>query len=167
MKAMRLILPALACASLMGPAGHAAPESLIGFKSASSAAELESEKTFDASIDPADLRAWLEQMSSGPNQVGSPHDKANAEFMLGKFTEWGWKARIETFYVLYPTPKSVALDLVAPVPYKAKLFEGPITGDRTSVLDGRLPLQRVLRGRGRDGRPDLRELWDARRLRGA
>ena len=71
-------------------------------------------------------------MSSEPNQVGSPHDKANAEFMLGKFKEWGWDARIETFYVLYPTPKSESLELVAPVPYKARLLEPPVEGDRTS-----------------------------------
>src|SRR6185437_1044303 len=41
---------------------------------------------------PADQRAWMKQMSSEPNQVGSPHDKANAEFMLKKFREWGWDA---------------------------------------------------------------------------
>jgi N-acetylated-alpha-linked acidic dipeptidase len=139
MKSLRSIFPALACAALLTPASRAAPESLIGFGSASSAAELASERTFDAAIDPADLRSWLEQMSSEPNQVGSPHDKANADFMLGKFTEWGWEARIETFYVLYPTPKTIALDLVAPVSYKAKLFEGPIAGDRTSDHTGRLP----------------------------
>ena len=49
-----------------------------------------------------------------------------------KFKEWGWDARIETFYVLYPTPKSESLELVAPVPYKARLLEPPVAGDRTS-----------------------------------
>jgi N-acetylated-alpha-linked acidic dipeptidase len=133
------MLPLLSCGALLASVGHAAPEALLGFKSASSAAELESEKAFDAAIDPAELRAWLEQLSSEPNQVGSPHDKANAEFQLGKFTEWGWDARIETFYVLYPTPKSVSLELVAPISFKAKLFEGPIAGDKTSDHTGGLP----------------------------
>ncbi len=136
---MRSILRLLSCAAILAPVSRAAPEALIGFKSASSSAELESEKAFDAAIDPADLRSWLKQLSSEPNQVGSPHDKANAVFMLGKFTEWGWDARIETFYVLYPTPKSVSLELVAPFSFRAKLFEGPIVGDRTSSAPGGLP----------------------------
>jgi N-acetylated-alpha-linked acidic dipeptidase len=129
----------LSMAAFMASLGAAAPEGLLGFKSAASSAELESEKAFDAAIDPAEMRSWLEQMSSEPNQVGSPHDKANADFMLAKFNEWGWDARIETFYVLYPTPKSETLELVGPVPFKAKLMETPIAGDRTSDHTGGLP----------------------------
>jgi N-acetylated-alpha-linked acidic dipeptidase len=139
MRSTQAILPLLSCAVALACIGRAAPVPLLGFKAESSAAELGSEKAFDSAIDPAELRSWLERLSSEPNQVGSPHDKANADFMLGKFTEWGWDARIETFYVLYPTPKSVSLELVAPVPYKAKLLEGPIAGDRTSDHAGGLP----------------------------
>jgi N-acetylated-alpha-linked acidic dipeptidase len=132
MKSTRAVLSVLAVGAAACPLVLAAPEGLLGFRAASSSAELQSERAFDASLDPAELRSWLEQMSSEPNQVGSPHDKANAEFMLGKFTEWGWDARIETFYVLYPTPKSEVLELVAPAPVKARLAEAPIEGDRTS-----------------------------------
>jgi N-acetylated-alpha-linked acidic dipeptidase len=96
MRTLRAIGPALVAAALLGAAAHAEP-GLLGFSSASAAAELGNEKAFDAALDPADLRAWMEQLSSEPNQVGSPHDKANADFMLGKFKEWGWDARIETF----------------------------------------------------------------------
>ncbi len=110
----------------------AEPAAPLGFKAAAAAAELAREKAFDAAIDPAELRTWLEQMSSEPNQVGSPHDKANAEFMLGKFKEWGWEARIETFEVLYPTPRSMALEMVAPTSYRARLAEPEVQGDRTS-----------------------------------
>ena len=132
MKSTRAVISMLAAGAVLGPSALAVPESLIGFKAASSTAELEGERAFDSSIDPAELRSWLEQMSSEPNQVGSPHDKANADFMLGKFKEWGWEARIETFYVLYPTPKSESLELLAPAPYATRLIEPPIAGDRTS-----------------------------------
>ncbi len=136
-------------ATLLGSAALGADEGLLGFKAASSAAELGAERTFDKAIDPAELRSWLEQMSSEPNQVGSPHDKANAEFILGKFKEWGWDARIETFYVLYPTPKSVSLEMVAPTDYKAKLAEPAVAGDRTSAnTAGALPPYNVY---GADG----------------
>jgi len=72
------------------------------------------EKNFDAMISSADQQAWLEQMSSAPNHVGSPHDKANAEMQLALFKQWGWDAHIERFDVLYPTPVSTTLELVSP-----------------------------------------------------
>ena len=52
-----------------------------------------------------DQSDWNKNMSSAANNVGTPHDKANAEMMLKLFQSWGWDAHIETFYVLYPTPK--------------------------------------------------------------
>lgn len=107
--------------------------SLLGFTDEHAAAQLALEKKFDALINAADQAAWLEQMASAPNHVGSPHDKANADFMLAKFNEWGWDAHIETFQVLYPTPKKVAVELVAPIHFVAKLQEPEVPGDRSSA----------------------------------
>ncbi len=137
MKSIRAVGSLLACVALAGSASRA--EGLYGFKAAEAVTEADSEKAFDAAIDPAEMRSWLEQMSSDPNQVGSPHDKANADFMLGKFKEWGWDARIETFYVLYPTPTSETLELMAPTSFKAQLHEPPVPGDKTSDRAGGLP----------------------------
>ena len=106
---------------------------MLGFSSSSAAAELQLEQRFDAALSAGDLRDWMQQMSSAPNHVGSPHDKANAEFQLAKFREWGWDASIETFSVLYPTPREVSVELIAPTHFKAKLSEGPIAGDATST----------------------------------
>ncbi len=128
-------------------AGDAKPD-MLGFSAASAVKQQELEQRFDAQLDPAELREWLKQMSSQPNQVGSPHDKANAEFMLGKFRAWGWDAHIETFDVLYPTPKQEALELLAPAPYQASLKEPPVDGDATSGLDGALPPYNVYGGDG-------------------
>ena len=149
MKSVRALGPALVCVAFLASAAWASGAALVGFKDESSAVELAREKAFDAAIDPAELRGWLEQMSSEPNQVGSPHDKANAEFMLGKFTEWGWDARIETFDVLYPTPKSELLEMVAPSSFKARLAEPAVEGDATSAkAQGGLPPYNVY---GADG----------------
>ena len=73
-------------------------------------------------------------MAAEPNHVGSAHDKANAEMTLAQFKSWGWDAKIETFWVLYPTPKEVALELVsgAGAPFKATLTEAPVPGDDSS-----------------------------------
>jgi N-acetylated-alpha-linked acidic dipeptidase len=105
---------------------------LEGFSGSSAAAEMQLEQRFDADLSAADLRAWMQQMSSAPNHVGSPHNKANAEFQLAKFREWGWDASIETFSVLYPTPREVSLELTAPTHFKARLSEPAIEGDATS-----------------------------------
>ncbi len=146
---MKALGPVLAGAFLLGPIAWGATDEIFGFKAASAAAELQREKAFDGAIDRDELRSWLERLSSEPNQVGSAHDKANADFMLGKFREWGWDARIETFSVLYPTPKSELVELVAPTPYRARLFEPAVDGDRTSGrTEGALPPYNVY---GADG----------------
>ncbi|HEY1792075.1 MAG TPA: transferrin receptor-like dimerization domain-containing protein [Opitutaceae bacterium] len=122
---------------------------LLGFSTASAADEAASEKAFDASLDRARMRSWMERMSSEPNQVGSPHDRANADFMLAQFREWGWDAHIETFWVLYPTPRSEAVELLAPTRFKASLAEPPVRGDATSARQaGGLPPYNVY---GADG----------------
>jgi N-acetylated-alpha-linked acidic dipeptidase len=105
---------------------------MLGFLPEHAAVQPALEKKFDAQLNPADLRSWLEQMAAEPNHVGSPHDKANAEFTLAKFQEWGWDAHIETFYVLYPTPLTQKLELVAPTKFVASIHEPEIAGDRTS-----------------------------------
>ncbi len=71
-------------------------------------------------------------MSARPHNVGSPYDKDNAEWILSQFKSWGLDAQIETFTVLYPTPKSRKLELLGPKPYTAKLVEPPVPGDPTS-----------------------------------
>ncbi|NKF23741.1 M28 family peptidase [Solimonas sp. C16B3] len=84
---------------------------------------------FDAQLSTADQLKWLKSMSSEPNHVGSPHDKANAEWMLAQFRKWGWDAKIETFHVLFPTPIEEAVEMGS---FKATLTEPPIPGDSTS-----------------------------------
>src|ERR1700692_1561401 len=121
---------AAAAAAADNPAGTA---EIQGFSAAGAAAEMQLEQRFDSDLSAADLRSWMQQMSSEPNHVGSAHDRANAEFQLKKFREWGWDASIETFSVLYPTPREVSVELVAPTHFVARLTEPPIAGDGTSA----------------------------------
>ena len=87
------------------------------------------EQRFDALISPADQQQWLQQMSSEPNHVGSPHDKANAEMQLALFRQWGWDAHIEQFDVLYPTPISTTVELIAPEHVVLGGQEPPVSQD--------------------------------------
>ncbi|MBI4625892.1 MAG: M28 family peptidase [Verrucomicrobia bacterium] len=106
---------------------------MLGFTERRAREQTALEKKFDAQLSAADQRAWVEQMASAPNHVGAPHNKANAEFMLAQFRAWGWDARIETFQVLYPTPRKIGVELVAPTRFTAKLQEPAVAGDRTSA----------------------------------
>ena len=92
------------------------------------------EKSFDAAIHPSELDHWMKLLAAEPNHVGSAHDKANAEWVRERFREWGWKADIETFEILYPTPLAEELEMVSPVAYKATLQETPVAGDASSQL---------------------------------
>jgi len=83
--------------------------------------------------DPKNLRAYMERLSARPHNVGSPYDKDNAEWILGKFKEFGLEAHIETFSVLFPTPKERLVELVDGGPhFTAKLQEPPVPEDPTS-----------------------------------
>jgi len=126
-------MAALNVAGVVGADAPAGANDLEGFSSAAAAAEIRLEQRFDAGLSAAELRAWMQQMSSAPNHVGSAHDRANAEFQLAKFREWGWDASIETFSVLYPTPREVSVELIAPTHFKARLSEPPVAGDSTST----------------------------------
>jgi N-acetylated-alpha-linked acidic dipeptidase len=107
------------------------------------------EKNFDALISPADQLGWLQQMSSEPNHVGSPHDKANAEFELAMFKQWGWDAHIERFDVLYPTPISTTVELVTPKHVALGGQEPAIPEDPSSAhLAGALPPYVAYQGDG-------------------
>ncbi|MDB5985119.1 MAG: folate hydrolase [Nevskia sp.] len=122
---------------------------MLGYSAGHVADQQALEAQFDQQLDPADLRTWLLDMASAPNQVGSPHDKHNAETMLAQFKSWGWDAQIETFYVLYPTPLEEQLELVAPTHFVASLKEPPVVGDASSSnTAGALPPYNVFAADG-------------------
>ncbi len=131
-RGLSAVIAAVATWNLAATATAAAID-LEGFSGSGAAAEMQLEQRFDADLSAADLRVWMQQMASAPNHVGSAHDKANADFQLAKFREWGWDAAIETFSVLYPTPREVSVELLAPTHFKARLSEPPIEGDSTST----------------------------------
>lgn len=125
-----------------------AASGLLGFTPADADAERAVEARFDAAIDPKLLDAWLRHMAAEPNQVGSPHDKANAQWQLAMFKSFGWDAHIESFQVLYPTPVEEALTLGGARPFTAALHEPAVPGDATSGLPGQLPPYLAYQGDG-------------------
>ncbi len=106
---------------------------LAGYSVESSRAERQWEEKMRAIPDPEKIRGYMKQLSAEPHHVGSPYDKANAEWMLARFKEFGLDAHIETFDVLFPTPKERVVELVDGGPkFTAKLQEPPEPGDPTT-----------------------------------
>ncbi len=106
------------------------------------------EKRFDSNIDTARIDNHIKLLSAYPHHLGSTYGKTNAEYILNQFKSYGWDASIETFYVLFPTPKTRKLELVSPGSYKAVLEEPAYPEDPTSGEKGKLPPYNVY---GADG----------------
>ncbi len=105
---------------------------LAGFSDVSARVEREWEAKFRAIPDPANLRAYVKRLSARPHAVGSAYDKDNAEWILSQFKAWGLEAKIETFDVLFPTPKERRLEMIAPTRFVAALQEPAVAVDPTS-----------------------------------
>ena len=115
-------------------ASTATPETsrLAGYSLQSSKTERDWEKKLQAGIVPENLRQNMQRLSARPHHVGSPYDKENADWILSKFREWGFDAHIETFQVLFPTPKERIVEMIEPTKFRAKLQEPAVAGDPTS-----------------------------------
>ena len=142
--AVPVLLAAVASLWLLsGPASSQAPGALpsqplqkepvfLGYNSASAAREAGWEGKFRAGVTANNIRDTMQRLSARPHNVGSPYDKDNAEWILARFKEWGFDAHIETFDVLFPTPKERALEMLQPTAFRASLQEPAIAEDPTS-----------------------------------
>jgi N-acetylated-alpha-linked acidic dipeptidase len=130
-RSLRVAVPLCISLAAFSQTTAGAP-SLTGYTAQGSKAELQWEQKFQAIPSPDRLRANMQRLAARPHNVGSPYDKDNAEWILQQFKSYGLDAHIETFYVLFPTPKERVLQLIEPTQFTAKLQEPPIPGDPTS-----------------------------------
>ena len=127
----RLFLLVFSCFLLLA----ASPETeqlLNGYSAATSHTQRDWETKFRAIPEPQNQRDYMQRLSARPHHVGSPYDKDNAEWMLAKFKKWGLDANIESFDVLFPTPKARVVELLEPTKFIAKLQEPALAVDPTS-----------------------------------
>ncbi len=111
-------------------AGDSAP--LYGFSPTNSEAQVKLETSFRALPEPDNLRQYMQRLSAHPHHVGSPYDKQNAEWIHDQMTAWGWDSTIESFNVLFPTPKTRVLEMTEPVQFTPLLQEAALAVDPTS-----------------------------------
>ena len=111
---------------------------ITGFYEINIEKELSLESEFDKNLSKDNIGETIKRLSAEPHHIGSPADKKNAEFIQSLFDKWGWDAKIETFYVLFPSPKIRILEMTSPTTYKAILKEPALKEDLTSGQSGQL-----------------------------
>jgi N-acetylated-alpha-linked acidic dipeptidase len=127
------IVPSIAAQSKTGSnLTTEAAARLAGYSFDTSSLERSWEKKFREGVAADKIRENMRRLSARPHHVGSPYDQDNAEWILAKFKEWGFDARIETFHVLFPTPKERVVELLEPTKFRAKLQEPGLAIDPTS-----------------------------------
>ncbi len=103
-----------------------------GFTRESAEVQLAAEKQFDSYLNAANLDQWMKRLTARPHPLGSPYGKQNAEYVRDLFRSWGYEAEIETYKVLFPTPKTRLLEMSGELRYKARLEEPALKEDGTS-----------------------------------
>lgn len=103
-----------------------------GYDPASARIEQEWESRFQAIPDPDSLREWMRRMSARPHHLGSPYDRDNALWIRDRMRSWGLESVLDSYQVLFPSPRERVVELVAPTRYRARLQEPPVPGDPTS-----------------------------------
>lgn len=124
MKTTFLLLLTLSCLGLNAQ--------LRGFTKNNAADQLALEKKFDDQLKASNINEYLKLMSAHPHNIGSPGSKAVAEYIAGQFKNWGYQTDIETFYVLFSTPKTRLLEMTGPKKFTASLKEPALKEDATS-----------------------------------
>jgi N-acetylated-alpha-linked acidic dipeptidase len=107
-------------------------KALMGFSNENSERQKSLEAKFDSILRAENQRDWMKRLSARPHHVGSIYGKQNAEFMASLFKSWGFDTQIEQFDVLFPTPKTRLLEMIAPQKFTAKLLEPTVKEDATS-----------------------------------
>ncbi len=133
----KLLIPGLLLLTVVHT--QAQQKSLMGFSAASAAKQLQTEQQFDQSLSAKRIGETLKDLSAHPHNLGSPGSKAVAEKILKKFKSYGFDAHLQTYKVLFPTPKVRLLEMTDPTKYTALLKEPALKEDATSGQQDQLP----------------------------
>lgn len=108
---------------------YAQPQTLSGFGREEAQAQLDVEQRFDGYLQSGNLDQWMKKLAARPHHLGSTFGKESAFFIRDQFRSWGYEAEIETFEVLFPTPRVRILEMTSPRKFKAKLVEPALRED--------------------------------------
>ncbi|HTA57807.1 MAG TPA: M28 family metallopeptidase [Candidatus Baltobacteraceae bacterium] len=114
------------------PAKGSQGASILGFSPASAVAEHKTEATFEGLPSPEKAREWHRLFTREPHPAASEENNRLAEFLAAEWRKQGWEeVTLRRYDVLHSSPRSVSLEMVAPVHFKASLREDayPVDAD--------------------------------------
>lgn len=109
-----------------------AQKTIQGFTPETAKTQFALEEKYDSYLKASNLDQWMKHLTARPHHLGSPMGKEYAFWMRDQFRSWGYEAEVETYKVLFPTPKVRVLEMVAPTKFKARLAEPALKEDATS-----------------------------------
>jgi N-acetylated-alpha-linked acidic dipeptidase len=114
-------------------------KTITGFSAKSAAQQFTVEQNFDKNLSAANIGITIKELSSRPHNLSSAGSKWVAENIYNRFKSYGFDVRIDTYHVLFPTPKIRVLEMVGSSTYKASLKEPAFKEDATSGQADQLP----------------------------
>jgi N-acetylated-alpha-linked acidic dipeptidase len=139
---MTMTLAALAVAWTSAQAPRRAPareQTLGGFTAASSRAELARERELASKLSAKEAEADFDVMTAEPHHAGSPYELKLADYVEGRFKEYGFDVSRREYSVLLPWPGERSIEVVAPDTVKLHVEEEVLPDDPYASKPGILP----------------------------
>ncbi|HET8925625.1 MAG TPA: M28 family metallopeptidase [Candidatus Acidoferrum sp.] len=104
--------------------GVPAASTILGFSAAHAAAEHQLENAFQAIPSPDKAREWHRTLTAEPHPAASARNNELADFIADGWRKQGWEdVLLRRYDVLHSKPRSVSLEMTAPVHFTASLRE--------------------------------------------
>lgn len=103
---------------------------ILGFSAQHAETEHRLEASFQTIPSPEKAREWHHTFTAEPHPAASERNNQLAEFIADEWRKQGWEdVTLRRYDVLHSRPRSVSLEMVAPVAYTAGLREDPYDAD--------------------------------------
>lgn len=103
---------------------------ILGFTLTHAMAEHKLETEFQAIPSPERAREWHRMFTAEPHPAASERNNQLADFIADDWRKQGWEdVSLRRYDVLHSRPRSVSLEMTAPVRYTASLREDPVDVD--------------------------------------
>src|SRR5215472_15916102 len=125
-----ILIPSAALVAERQEASPSASTPILGFTAAHAGAEHKLETEFQSIPSSERAREWHRTFTAEPHPAASERNNQLADFIADEWRRQGWEdVTLRRYEVLHSRPRSVALEMTAPVHYTATLREDPVDGD--------------------------------------
>jgi len=106
------------------------PSPILGFSPPHAAAEHQLETTFQSIPSPEKAREWHHTFTAEPHPAASDRNNQLADFVADEWRKQGWEdVTLRRYDVLHSRPRSISLEMTAPVQFTASLREDAYDAD--------------------------------------